>query len=99
VLRLPVLRSSPPFLYQDIDFGFLLSNSPGSLGFEMAPFKLTQDYIDILGTRFNDFKQLLKRCFFEVRRHAERIIMIVELMQKGERKSASRLGYKLLTRK
>jgi phosphatidylinositol kinase/protein kinase (PI-3 family) len=69
----------------DIDFGFLLSNSPGSLGFEMAPFKLTQDYIDILGTRFNDFKKMLKRCFLEARRHAERIIMIVELMQKGKR--------------
>jgi phosphatidylinositol 4-kinase B len=50
----------------------------------MAPFKLTQDYIDILGSRFNDFKQLLKQCFLEVRRYADRIIMIVELMQKGE---------------
>ncbi|RWA10383.1 hypothetical protein EKO27_g4730 [Xylaria grammica] len=26
-----------------IDFGFMLSNSPGSVGFEAAPFKLTQD--------------------------------------------------------
>jgi phosphatidylinositol kinase/protein kinase (PI-3 family) len=71
----------------DIDFGFLLSNSPGSLGFEMAPFKLPQDYVDILGgmdtEKFSEFKVLLKKQFREVRKHADRIIMIVELMQKG----------------
>ncbi|GAA5934417.1 1-phosphatidylinositol 4-kinase [Sporobolomyces koalae] len=69
-----------------IDFGFMLSNSPGSLGFEMAPFKLPQDYIDILGgfdsPEFARFKDLFKRCFRDVRKHAERIITLVELMQK-----------------
>ncbi|GAA5920924.1 hypothetical protein JCM1841_003624 [Sporobolomyces salmonicolor] len=69
-----------------IDFGFMLSNSPGSLGFEMAPFKLPQDYIDILGgfdsPEFARFKQLFKRCFRDARKHAERIITLVELMQK-----------------
>ena len=71
----------------DIDFGFLLSNSPGSLGFEMAPFKLPQDYIDILGgfegEKFAEFKTLFKRAFRDARKHAERIITLVELMQKG----------------
>ena len=51
----------------------------------MAPFKLTQDYIDILGgmdsSKFTEFRALLKRQFREVRRHAERVITIVELMQ------------------
>ena len=65
----------------------MLSNSPGSLGFEMAPFKLPQDYIDILGgfdsPEFAKFKELFKRCFRDVRKHAERIITLVELMQKG----------------
>ncbi|GAA5856018.1 hypothetical protein JCM8547_002943 [Rhodosporidiobolus lusitaniae] len=69
-----------------IDFGFMLSNSPGSLGFEMAPFKLPQDYIDILGgfdsPKFLEFRALFKRCFRDVRKHAERIITLVELMQK-----------------
>ncbi|GAA5981901.1 hypothetical protein JCM11641_001936 [Rhodosporidiobolus odoratus] len=69
-----------------IDFGFMLSNSPGSLGFEMAPFKLPQDYIDILGgfdsEKFGEFRALFKRCFRDVRKHAERIITLVELMQK-----------------
>ncbi|GAA5889298.1 hypothetical protein JCM8208_007833 [Rhodotorula glutinis] len=69
-----------------IDFGFMLSNSPGSLGFEMAPFKLPQDYIDILGgfdsPKFAEFRALFKRCFRDARKHAERIITLVELMQK-----------------
>jgi phosphatidylinositol 4-kinase len=33
-----------------IDFGFLLSNAPGKgLSVENAPFKLTQEMIDVLG--------------------------------------------------
>lgn len=71
----------------DIDFGFMLSNSPGSIGFEMAPFKLPQDYIDILGgfdsPKFAEFRALFKQCFRDARKHAERIITLVELMQKG----------------
>ncbi|KAH9812061.1 hypothetical protein DFH28DRAFT_1130305 [Melampsora americana] len=39
-----------------IDFGFVLSNSPGSLGFEMAPFKLSQDYIELLELMQSDSK-------------------------------------------
>jgi len=81
-------KADPPLERRaDIDFGFMLSNSPGSLGFEMAPFKLPQDYIDILGgfdsPKFGEFRALFKRCFRDVRKHAERIITLVELMQKG----------------
>jgi hypothetical protein len=33
-----------------IDFGFLLSNSPGkNIGFESAPFKLTREWVDVMG--------------------------------------------------
>lgn len=50
-----------------IDFGFMLSNSPGSVGFEAAPFKLTQDYVDVLGgaesQHFEDYKKLCKQAF------------------------------------
>jgi len=57
----------------------------------MAPFKLPQDYIDILGgfdsPEFAKFKELFKRCFRDARKHAERIITLVELMQKGEQLS------------
>jgi len=50
-----------------IDFGFMLSNSPGAVGFEAAPFKLTHEYIDVLGGEgsadFEDFKRLCKQAF------------------------------------
>lgn len=50
-----------------IDFGFMLSNSPGSVGFEAAPFKLTYEYVDVLGgvgsKDYEDFKKLCKVAF------------------------------------
>lgn len=69
-----------------IDFGFMLSNSPGSMGFEAAPFKLTQEYVDVLGglnsPAFEEFKSLCKRAFQALRKDAERLIMLVDLMSK-----------------
>ena len=32
-----------------IDFGFMLGASPKQLGFESAPFKLTREFLDLLG--------------------------------------------------
>jgi phosphatidylinositol 4-kinase len=50
-----------------IDFGFMLSNSPGSVGFEAAPFKLTQEYVDVLGgvgsPDYEEYKKLCKQAF------------------------------------
>lgn len=50
-----------------IDFGFMLSNSPGSVGFEAAPFKLTYEYVEVLGgvgsPEWEDFKKLCKQAF------------------------------------
>ncbi len=50
-----------------IDFGFMLSNSPGSVGFEAAPFKLTYEYVDVLGgvgsPDYEDYKKLCKQAF------------------------------------
>ena len=37
-----------------IDFGFFLQNSPGNVGFESAPFKLTQEYVDVMGGSDSD---------------------------------------------
>ncbi|KAF2735923.1 hypothetical protein EJ04DRAFT_511379 [Polyplosphaeria fusca] len=69
-----------------IDFGFMLSNSPGSMGFEAAPFKLTQEYVDVLGgltsPAFEEFKALSKRAFLALRKEAERLIMLVDMMGK-----------------
>ena len=50
-----------------IDFGFLLSNAPGKgLKFERAPFKLTQEYLDILGPSAKLFNKLLRRGFSQI---------------------------------
>ena len=31
-----------------IDFGFMLSNSPGGVNFESAPFKLTRELLEVI---------------------------------------------------
>jgi hypothetical protein len=72
-----------------IDFGFMLSNSPGSVGFEAAPFKLTQDYVDVLGgvgaPGFEDYKQLCKQAFQALRRQADNIIDLASMMGKDSK--------------
>lgn len=70
-----------------IDFGFLLSNSPGSVGFEAAPFKLTSEYVEVLGglesKAYLKFVDTCKNCFKALRKEWGQIVSIVELMQKG----------------
>ncbi|CAJ0745686.1 1750_t:CDS:10 [Entrophospora sp. SA101] len=74
---------------EDIDFGFMLSNSPGSVGFELAPFKLSQEYLDILGglnsEKFLEFKSLLKQAFNVLRKHADNIVSLVEMTSKDSK--------------
>ncbi|CAG8599046.1 10872_t:CDS:10 [Acaulospora morrowiae] len=72
-----------------IDFGFMLSNSPGSVGFELAPFKLSQEYLDILGgvtsEKFAEFKALLKQAFLALRKHVDNFVLLVEMMSKDSK--------------
>ncbi|KAI3394152.1 hypothetical protein diail_3162 [Diaporthe ilicicola] len=67
-----------------IDFGFMLSNSPGSVGFEAAPFKLTHEYVEVLGgigsPEWGDFKRLCKQAFQALRRSADNIVDLVAMM-------------------
>lgn len=67
-----------------IDFGFMLSNSPGSLNFESSPFKLTQEYVDFMGGvgegMFQYFRVLLVRGFQEIRKYYEKILGLIEMM-------------------
>ncbi|KIM49103.1 hypothetical protein M413DRAFT_406293 [Hebeloma cylindrosporum] len=69
-----------------IDFGFILSNTPGNIGFEAAPFKLPPEYVEVLGgvtgTPFLEFKALFREGFEAARKHCDRILTLVELMQK-----------------
>ncbi|KAF8522290.1 kinase-like protein [Hysterangium stoloniferum] len=61
-----------------IDFGFMLSNSPGNIGFEAAPFKLPSEYVEVLGgidgEPFQEFKRLFREGFEATRKHCDRII-------------------------
>jgi phosphatidylinositol 4-kinase len=89
----------PSFFFSlslDIDFGFMLSNSPGSVGFEMAPFKLPQEYIDILGgihgEKFAEYKALMKAAFLSVRKHSENILLLVEMMCKDSKQGCFQSG-------
>ncbi len=47
-----------------IDFGFMLSNAPGKgIRLEKAPFKLTNDFVDVMGgvnsSYFSMYRKLL----------------------------------------
>ena len=59
-----------------IDFGFILGISPGgNLGFETAAFKLTQEYVNIMGGAldgepFAAFAELVVRAYLAARAHA-----------------------------
>ncbi|KAH7584160.1 Phosphatidylinositol 4-kinase PIK1 [Nakaseomyces glabratus] len=69
-----------------IDFGFMLSNSPGSVNFEAAPFKLTYEYVELLGgldgAPYKKFVQLTKDSFKALRKYADQIVSMCEIMQK-----------------
>ncbi|KJZ77041.1 hypothetical protein HIM_03362 [Hirsutella minnesotensis 3608] len=79
-----------------IDFGFMLSNSPGSVGFEAAPFKLTQEYVDVLGgigsPDYEDYKKLCKQAFQALRRSADNIIDMVAMMGRDSKMPCFSVG-------
>lgn len=71
-----------------IDFGFMLSNAPGKgLKFERAPFKLTNELVDVMGgtntKMFNSFRKLLWKGFIALVEHYEKILILVEMMYCG----------------
>ncbi|CAN7989076.1 unnamed protein product [Ixodes hexagonus] len=72
-----------------IDFGFILSSSPKNLGFESSPFKLTQEFVDVMGgldsNMFNYFKILILQGLVAARKHHERIVTLVEILQSNAR--------------
>ncbi|VDI25141.1 Hypothetical predicted protein [Mytilus galloprovincialis] len=71
-----------------IDFGFILSTSPGkNLGFENSPFKLTHEFVEVMGGQGSDmfeyFKILILQGLVTSRKHMDKLISIVEIMQSG----------------
>ncbi|KAG6006138.1 hypothetical protein E4U54_000222 [Claviceps lovelessii] len=84
-----------------IDFGFMLSNSPGSVGFEAAPFKLTHEYVHVLGglgsPDYEDYKTLCKQAFQALRRSADNIIDLVAMMGRNSKMPCFAVGVAQVT--
>eukprot|EP00537_Pseudo-nitzschia_pungens_P007003 CAMPEP_0172357096 /NCGR_PEP_ID=MMETSP1060-20121228/1494_1 /TAXON_ID=37318 /ORGANISM="Pseudo-nitzschia pungens, Strain cf. cingulata" /LENGTH=1264 /DNA_ID=CAMNT_0013077607 /DNA_START=256 /DNA_END=4050 /DNA_ORIENTATION=- len=71
-----------------IDFGFFFLSSPGkNTGFESAPFKLTREFVSVLGGPdshlFSVFRTLCYRTFISLRKHCHEIIVLVEMLKLG----------------
>ncbi|XP_042279959.1 phosphatidylinositol 4-kinase beta [Thunnus maccoyii] len=70
-----------------IDFGFILSSSPKNLGFETSAFKLTTEFVEVMGgpdgDMFNYYKMLMLQGLIASRKHMDRVLQIVEIMQQG----------------
>ncbi|CAG9823219.1 unnamed protein product [Phaedon cochleariae] len=70
-----------------IDFGFILSSSPKNLGFEKSPFKLTPEFVEIMGGESSDmfeyFKILILQGLIAARKHHGMIVTLVEIMRSG----------------
>ncbi|XP_065198480.1 phosphatidylinositol 4-kinase beta-like [Sycon ciliatum] len=71
-----------------IDFGFIMNHSPGgNLGFETSPFKMTSDFVEVMGGPTSDmyryFRMLLLKGLVASRKHIERFITLVDIMGTG----------------
>ena len=80
-----------------IDYGFILSHSPGkNIGFENSPFKLTQEYVDVMGGENGDmfayFKILMLQGLIAARKHMDKIVQLVEIMQHGSQLPCFKAG-------
>lgn len=66
-----------------IDFGFLLSHSPGNMNFEKAPFKFTNDFLDLIegidSKYFSQFEELFYKGFLALRKNWATILSFIDL--------------------
>jgi len=72
-----------------IDFGFMLTNSPGgNINFESAPFKLTSEMIELLdgvdGEIFNYYRMLMVSGFLAIRKECDAVINLVEMISSAD---------------
>jgi phosphatidylinositol 4-kinase len=73
-----------------IDFGFLLSSAPkGNLEKEV-PFKMTEEYVEILGGYDSNLFKRFRRMFFEgfkmIRKHKNKVLLLVKTMRGADLK-------------
>ena len=71
-----------------IDFGFILGISPGNVGFETAPFKMTKEYVNLLdgvnSEVYRYFISLLTKGFLQLRKYFDSFVKIIEVMSKSK---------------
>ena len=68
-----------------IDFGYILGESPGfNMNFENAPFKLTQEYVDIMGgidsPAFRKFKTLFYDGFKALQTNVDILAAVLQVI-------------------
>jgi len=72
-----------------IDYGFFLQSSPGpnSLTFEQAPFKLSDEFLQVInnsesspGDNLFKYKNLMTQGFLAIKKHSERLIDIIQII-------------------
>lgn len=70
-----------------IDFGFILSISPGNMNFERAAFKITKDYLDMMNGRqshqFKYFSELIYQGFMILQENYRSIFQLIEIMMEN----------------
>lgn len=70
-----------------IDYGFILSCSPKNLGFENSPFKLTPEFVEVMGgpggDMFEYFKILILQGLVAARKHQDRFTSLIDIMRAG----------------
>lgn len=70
-----------------IDYGFILSCSPKNLGFENSPFKLTPEFVEVMGglggDMFEYFKILILQGLVAARKHQDKFTSLVDIIRAG----------------
>ena len=69
-----------------IDFDFMLSNSPGNINIENSPFKLTYEYLDVLGmvnsSIFDKFRNAMISGFKALQKDYRKLVLIIDMAKK-----------------
>ncbi|KCZ78232.1 hypothetical protein H311_00743, partial [Anncaliia algerae PRA109] len=74
-----------------VDFGFILGDHPGFYNVEKAPFKFSQEYLELLDNSLDEFKSLFLDGFLTLRKYSDRLCRIVEmLIQNSQLKCVNR---------
>eukprot|EP00826_Nyctotherus_ovalis_P011512 TRINITY_DN12994_c0_g10_i1.p2 TRINITY_DN12994_c0_g10~~TRINITY_DN12994_c0_g10_i1.p2 ORF type:complete len:127 (+),score=32.83 TRINITY_DN12994_c0_g10_i1:525-905(+) len=68
-----------------IDFDYFISNSPGNnFHFEKAPFKLTEEYVELMEGRnsdyFQHFRQLMASGIIALQKEYRKIVILIAMM-------------------